>query len=154
MIPKSICRGLLLLQRMWNKVVKNDLMCLFSICHHVSNCSNALVLFIKLDMNNSFSFGLTLGCMATKTGFGWSKTSTTKTFSIFTISTTKVFWLLKVWWRIPIHFVMSEINFDCLIDNGSIYTVDLTTKFGPFFGWHLGNFILIVDNRSWVSIDN
>jgi hypothetical protein len=49
---------------------------------------------------------------------------------------------------------MSEINFDCLIDNGSIYIVDLTTKFGPFFGWHLGNFILIVDNQSWVSIGN
>jgi hypothetical protein len=71
--------------------------------------------------------------MATKIGFGWIKISTTKTFSIFTISITKVFWLLKVWWSIPIHFVMTTINFDCLIDNGSIHTVDLITKFGPIF---------------------
>lgn len=133
MIPKSICRRLLLLQKRWDKVVRNDVMCSFSIRHHVINYSNALVLFIKLDVNNCFSLGLTFACMATKIGFGWIKISTTKTFSIFTISITKVFWLLKVWWSIPIHFVMTTINFDCLIDNGSIHTVDLITKFGPIF---------------------
>jgi hypothetical protein len=50
---------------MWDKVVRNDVMCSFSIRHHVSNRLNALVLFVKVDMNNCFSLGLTLGCMAT-----------------------------------------------------------------------------------------
>jgi len=56
---------------------------------------------------------------------------------------------LKVRQLISPEFAMIELDFCCLIDNGSICTTDLAIEFRPFFGKYSSKFLywLIIDHR-------
>ncbi len=59
------------------------------------------------------------------------------------------FWLSQFWQLIPIEFVEIEIFVCYLIEDGSINTIDVATKFGPLIRCHLGRFFysLIIDPK-------
>jgi len=78
-----------------------------------------------------FSFHLPLGCM------------------VINIVMIEQFWLSQFWQLIPIEFVEIEIFVCYLIEDGSINTIDVATKFGPLIRCYLGRFFysLIIDPK-------
>ncbi len=121
-----------IIQYVVTKVVKNDATCPFSVCHHVGICLNALVSFIKLKIDHIFlQLKIILG--------NWN-------FLIFNFQSPN--WAIDNFWSSLgiFYFIIAQLIFNhqikrqkkfghyleifnCLIDNGTISTIDPRTTF-------------------------